>query len=372
MIYINKFTRRLVMFVLSLSIVLSLIGCGKMTSDTIKVNSNGNYAYATINDADYYVVRFYTKDDFNEDNTIKEDARPALKQTIQAASGTTGTFKKVSKLKFGTYIPTIYGLYMDKTTTESVVGDSFVIGGKLTTPEIVVQNDYGKAKVAITDKCFDKTYFKSEAVYGFTAEVYTTKDCSGNMVASADFGDDAQYIEPTNSSNPIWLRNTTTEIELEDGTYYIRVKANGNSKEDVKDSEYSEVASVTINSSDAEVKYCSGTYDPTLGVLTMEEKNLLEFGNGAAMFTEFTPTKDADIVKEGDLYTLIGAANCDMHLIGSEGDTSGEAYTLGPLLMPIDKPDIRGTWVKNDDGTITVTFMADYQYYTDEADKKTT
>lgn len=369
---IKKIIKYLGALLLGLSFVLPLSGCGKMTSDTITVDSDGDYAYAPIEDADYYVVRFFTEDDFNEDGTVKEDARPALKQTLQAEAGTTGTFKKISKLQFGIYIPTIYGLYMDKTTTKTVVGEPLVIGGKLSAPEIIVQNDYGQAKVAITDKCFDDVYFEKEAVYGFTAEVYTNEDCSGEMVVSAEFGEDAEYIEPTNSSKAVWLRNTTTGIGLEDGTYYIRVKANGNAEAEVEDSEYSEVVSVVVDSSATDVKYCTGIFDPKTGAVTMESENLLEFGNGASMFTEFLLTDSEEIVKDGDLYTFLGDANCDIHLVGSEGDTSGEAYTCGPMLMPIDKPDIRGTWVENADGTITVTFMADYQYYTNEADKKTT
>lgn len=368
----KKITGKMLSYALGFGLMLAVTGCGKMTSDTITVDASGNYAYAPIEDADYYVVRFFTEEDFAEDGTVKEDARPALKQTLQAAAGTTGNFKKISRLSFGTYIPTIYGLYMDKTTTDTVIGEPLIIGGKLSAPEILVQNDYGKAKVAITDACFDEIYFEKETVYGFTAEVYDNAECSGDMVASVDFGQDAAYIEPTNSSNPIWLRNTTTEIGLEDGTYYIRVKANGNSEEDVETSDYSETVSVTIDAGSTEVKYCTGVFEPSAGTLSMEKENLLEFGNGAASFTEFTLTEDPEIVKDGDLYTFLGAANCDVHLMGSAGDTEGEAYTCGPLLMPIDKPDIRGTWVQNEDGTITVTFMADYQYYLDEADKKTT
>ncbi len=369
----SRMKKLAVMGMLVISMALPLTGCGsKLTSDTITVEADGDFAYAPIDDADYYVVRFYNQSDVSEDGTIAEGVKPALKQTLQAAAGTTGNFKKISKLKYGIYVPTIYGLFMDKTTTDTVVGDPLVIGGKLTAPEIVVQNDNGQIKIAITDKSFDDTYFTKEAIYGFTAEVYTDEACSGDAAAVTDFASDVAYIEPTNSSKAVWIRNNTTEVDVEDGTYYVRVKANGNADDQVEDSDYSEVVKVEVSEDSTDVKYVTGTFDPKTGIMVMEEENLLEFGNGAAMFTEFAVTDDPETVAEGDLYTLNGAAECDVHILGAEGDTEGEVYTNGPRMMPIDKPDIRGTWVENADGTITVTFMADYQYYVDEADKKTT
>lgn len=349
-----------------------LTGCGKLTSDTITVKENGDYAFAAIGESDYYVVRFFKEEDVNADGTIKEDVRPVLKQTLQAAAGTSGNFKKISKLAFGSYYPTIYGLNMDKSTTETVVGDKLVIGGTLSAPQIVVQNDYGKIKVAITDKSFDEFYFNKEALYSFTVQVFDNEKCSGSPVAEQVFGQDAEYIAPTNSSKAVWIRNQYTEVEVADGNYYVRVKANGSAEAQVKDSAWTEAVAVTSNSAETEVKYVTGTFDPKAGSCIMDETNLLEFGNGAAMFTSFEITDDPETVKEGDLYTLNGPANCDLHIMGNVGDTEGEIYTCGPRLMPIDKPDIRGTWKLNDDGTISVTFMADYQYYIDEADKKTT
>ena len=353
-------------------LALCLAGCGGMTSDTITVDAEGNYAYAPIGDADYYVVRFFTTEDIDEDGTIKEGSKAALKQTLQAAAGTTGTFKKVKNLAFGEYIPTIYGLYMDKTTTETVLGDPLVIGGTLTAPEILVQNDYGSIKVAVTDKSFEDCYFAKEKLYSFTAEVYTDAACTGDPVATADFGSDAAYIEPTNSSKAVWIRNQYTEIPVEGGTYYVRCRANGNADDQVEDSAWSEVTEVTADAASTQVTYCTITFDPAAGTAVSTGDNILEFGNGAQMFTDFAVTDDANTVKEGDLYTLNGVADCDLHLMGAAGDTSGEAYTCGPRLMPVDKPDIRGTWTTNADGTITITMMADYQYYLDEADKKTT
>ncbi|MCC8100474.1 MAG: hypothetical protein LIO78_10540 [Clostridiales bacterium] len=213
-------------------------------------------------------------------------------------------------------------------------------------------------------------YFVSETVYSFTVEVYTDADCSGDPVATETFGSDAAYIEPTNSDNAVWLRNRSVSISLDDGTYYVRCKADGNSDDQVEDSEYSEVQEVTVSSTETDVNYFVATYDPETGTLASTDGSVLEFGNGST-FSSFTITDDADTVAEDDLYTFNGEANCDMHLTGSEGETSGEAYTNGPRLMPIDKPDLRGTWELNDDGTITVKIMADYQYYVDEADKKT-
>ena len=361
---------------LSLSCALLMMGLtdcgGAMTSDTITVDAEGNYAYATIDDADYYVVRFFKAEDVNEDGTIKEGSKAALKQTLQAASGTSGNFKKVKKLAFGEYIPTIYGLYMDKTTTDTVVGDKLIIGGTLTAPEIVVQNDNGSIKVAVTDKSFDDYYFAKEVLYSFTAEVYTDAACSGTPVQSVEFGSDAAYIDPTNSSKAIWIRNQYTEIPVENGTYYVRCKANGNADEQVQDSDWSTVTEITVDANTTDVKYCTIDFDPAAGTAVATGDNILEFGNGASMFTDFAVTDDADTVLDGDLYTLNGAANCDLHLVGSAGDTSGKAYTCGPRLMPVDKPDIRGSWTTNADGTITITLMDDYQYYLDEADKKTT
>lgn len=347
--------------------------CGTtMTSNTVTVDKDGNYAYATIDDSDYYVVRFFKEEDINEDGTIKEDAKPVLKQTLQAASGTTGTFKKVSKLAFGKYVVTIYGLNMDKSTTDVVIGDELVIGGTLTTPEIVVQNDYGNAKVSITDKSFDDYYFNNESSYSFTAEVYDNEKCSGTPVQTVTFGEDAEYTEPTNSSKEIWIVNRSVEIPLDNGTWYVRCKANGNEDDEVEDSSYSDAVKVTVDESKTDVKYCEISFDPTTGQAVAVGDNILEFGNGASSFNEFSITDDADTVKEGDLYTLNGVANCDIHLTGNEGDTSGEAYSCGPRLMPVDKPETKGTWVLNDDGTITITLMNEYQYYIDEADKKTT
>lgn len=354
-------------------LMMNLTACGgAMTSDTITVDAEGNYAYATIGDADYYVVRFFKAEDINEDGTIKEGSKAALKQTLQAASGTTGNFKKVKKLGFGEYIPTIYGLYMDKTTTDTVMGDMLTIGGTLTAPGVVVENDYGSIKVAVTDKSFDDYYFDKEKLYSFTAEVYTDAACTGDPVQSVEFGSDAAYIEPTNSSKAVWIRNQYVEIPVDDGTYYVRCKANGNADEQVEDSAWSEATEVIVSAADTDVKYCTIDFDPAAGTAVATGDNILEFGNGASMFTDFAVTDDADTVKDGDLYTLNGAANCDLHLVGTSGATEGEAYTCGPRLMPVDKPDIRGTWTTNADGTITVTLMADYQYYLDEADKKTT
>lgn len=346
--------------------------CGTMTSDTITVDSDGNYAYAPIDDSDYYVVRFFKEEDINEDGTIKEDVRPALKQTLQAASGTTGNFKKVSKLPFGKYVVTIYGLNMDKSTTEVVIGDELVIGGTLTAPEIVVQNDYGKAKISVTDKSFDDYYFNNEAVYTFTAEVYDNANCEGTAVQTVTFGENAAYIAPTNSSKAVWLAGRSVEVPLENGTWYIRCKADGSPEDEITDSVYSDTVEITVDATTTDVKYCTVEFNPVTGTATATGENLLEFGNGAAMFTDFAVTDDGETVKEGDLYTLNGAANCDLHLKGELGAASGEAYTCGPRLMPVDKPDIRGVWETNADGTITITLMADYQYYIDEADKKTT
>ena len=364
---------KLTLAVFCLLTALLLSACGtSLSSDTITVNSDGSYAYAPIGDADYYVVRFFHAEDI-VDGQIREEARPALKQTLQAAAGTTGTLKKIGKLAFGTYYPTIYGLHMDKTTTDTVIGDQLVIGGTLTAPEIVAQNDHGQIKVSVTDKSFDDYYFNTEALYSFTAEVYETSDCSGTPVATASFGADAAYIEPTNSSKAIWIRNRSAVFTVDgDGTYFVRCRAEGNSDALVESSPWSETVSVTTASGATDVKYCVGVYDGATGEVTMTSEALLEFGNGAAMFTSFTQTDDPETVKDGDLYTFNGPANCDLHLMGSAGDTQGEAYTCGPRLMPIDKPDIRGEWTANSDGTITVTLMADYQYYVDEADKKTT
>ena len=352
---------------------LTLSACGSgMTSDTITVDANGSYAFAPIGEADYYVVRFFREEDI-VNGQVAEGARPALKQTLQAAAGSTGTFKKISKLSFGTYYPTVYGLYMNKTTTDTVVGNKLVIGGTLSAPGIVVQNDYGQVKVNVTDKSFDEYYFNSEALYSFTVQVFDNSDCSGDPVGSADFGGDAAYIPPTNSSKAVWIRNRSATIPVSgDGTYYVRCKANGNSDDLVEDSPWSETAEIMIQSGGTDVKYCVGTVDLAAGTVTMTSEALLEFGNGAAMFTEFALTNDPETVKEGDLYTFNGPANCDLHLMGAAGDTSGEAYTCGPRLMPVDKPDIRGEWTTNADGSVTVTLMGDYQYYIDEADKKTT
>ena len=364
---------RLSLAAVCLLMALAFSGCGSaMSSDTITVDANGNYAFAAIGDSGYYVVRFFREEDI-VDGQIVEGARPALKQTLQAAAGNAGTFKKIGKLSFGTYYPTIYGLYMDKTTTETVVGDKLVIGGTLSVPGIVVQNDYGQVKVNITDKSFDDYYFGSQTLYSFTVQVFDSPDCSGDPVGSADFDSDAAYIDPTNSSKAIWIRNRSVTIPVDgDGTYYVRCKANGNSGALVEDSPWCEAVQVAVRSAATDVKYCVGTFDPAAGTVTMTSEAMLEFGNSAAMFTEFALTDDAGTVKEGDLYTFNGPANCDLHLMGSAGATSGEAYTCGPRLMPVDKPDIRGEWEANADGTITVTLMGDYQYYLDEADKKTT
>jgi hypothetical protein len=354
-------------FVITCILALSaLVGCGGASG--LSVNEDGEYSFAKVKNAKFYVIQFYDA----EAGVISEDASPVLKQTIKAEEGTSGTFKKVVNLPFGTYVPTVYGIMADKTNTDVVEGEQFIKGGKLSKPEIVVQRDYGSAKVSITDKCFDDIYFVTETVYSFTIEVFTDKSCSGTPIATQTFGSDVEYIDPTNSSKPIWIRNRSVDIPLEDGTYYIRCKANGNDEDAVEDSDYSEVSEISISSGETDVKYCTGTFDPKTGVLTMTSDTLLEFGNGASMFTEFSLVNDAETVKEGDLYTLNGDANCDMHLVGEAGATTGEAYTCGPRLMPIDKPDIRGEWKVNDDGTITVTLMDDYQYYIDEADKKTT
>lgn len=235
-----------------------------------------------------------------------------------------------------------------------------------------MQNDNGSIKVAVTDKSFDDYYFAKEVLYSFTAEVYTDAACSGTPVQSVEFGSDAAYIDPTNSSKAIWIRNQYTEIPVENGTYYVRCKANGNADEQVQDSDWSTVTEITVDANTTDVKYCTIDFDPAAGTAVATGDNILEFGNGASMFTDFAVTDDADTVLDGDLYTLNGAANCDLHLVGSAGDTSGKAYTCGPRLMPVDKPDIRGSWTTNADGTITITLMDDYQYYLDEADKKTT
>lgn len=369
----RKLLSKLLLTALCLLVAVTFFACGAtMTSDTMTVDANGNYAFATIGEADYYVVRFFKEEDI-VNGQVAEDVRPALKQTLQAAAGNTGTFKKIGKLSFGTYYPTVYGLYMDKTTTETVVGDKLVIGGTLSAPGIVVQNDYGQVKVNITDKSFDDCYFSSQALYSFTAEVFNNAECSGAPVGSATFGEDAAYIDPTNSSKPVWIRNRSVTIPVTgEGTYYVRCKANGNSDKLVEDSPWCEVVQVAVQPAATDVKYCVGTFDPATRAVTMTSEELLEFGNGAAMFTEFAVANDPETVKEGDLYTFNGAANCDLHLMGAAGDTSGEAYTCGPRLMPIDKPDIRGEWVTNADGTITVTLMGDYQYYLEETDKKTT
>ena len=358
-----------------------MIACGGSGSK-LKVDADGKYSFPEVKDTKAYVVELYAADDV-ADSKVKDGAKALAKQTVNTTSGTLKL-----DLPFGKYVPTVYSLKNDKTTSEVIVGDTLVLGGKLTAPDIVVQRDYGNVKISVTDKSFDEHYFLNEAVYGFTAEVYTSKDCSGKPVASGDFGSDAAYIPPTNSDTPIWIRNRTISFPVANGTYYVRVKANGNAADKVTDSDYSAVKEVVIDGNSTDVKYVTYEYKISKGEANAIGETRIEFGNGKRQLFEHmvvvtpgwvyedqrTRMTAEEVLEPEDLYTLMtDDGTClDMHLLGKAGDKTGECYTTCARPMPVDKPDLRGTWTQIDDDTIHIVIMDDFQYFSDPADEKTT
>ncbi|MCI9032398.1 MAG: hypothetical protein HFK09_07815 [Clostridia bacterium] len=376
---IKKIFGTVLLLALSVLLCFAAAACG---ASGLSVDSTGKYSFDSVDGARYYVVEFYKSEDI-ENNAVKADANAVLKQTLTSEQGTTGTFDKVTTLPFGTYIPTVYAIKADKSRTDKVIGGEFIKGGELTTPEFVVQRDYKEIKISITDKILDDVYFVKEATYGYTAQIYDNEACTGTPVKEEVFGADVAYIPPTNSSKAIWFRNRSLSLELPNGTYYVKCKANGNSAALVTDSVYSDAVKVVLDGTSTDVKYVTYKFDKSAGSLARTSETALEFGNGKRQtFSNMQLVtsdwagadgyKTADIVIDGDLYSFYGDASCDMHLKGKAGDTEGEAFTTGPRKMPIDKPDIRGVWKDNGDGTITVTMMNDFQYFVKPEDEKTT
>lgn len=359
----------------------SLMAC---SSPNVSIDKDGNYKIKAIDGAVYYVVEIYDSEDV-ADGAIKTDAQAVFKQTVQETSG---QFKNIN-LSFGSYTTTVYAVMSDKSKSEVFIGDEYKKGGTLTTPEFVVQRDYGEIKISITDKIFDEVYFTTETVYSFTAEIYDNAQCNGSAVASVNFGRDVEQIPPTQSDTPIWIRNRSVSVPVSNGTYYVRVKADGNAKDDVKESQWAATKSVVIDGSSTDVKYVTYRFDLTTGKAVAIGENRLEFGNGKRQKFEtmiqlfpggdgYTDERNSftadEIIEKEDLYTLFtDDGTClDLHLLGKSGDRSGEAYTTCARPMPVDKPDIRGTWKFVDDNTIDIVLMDDFQYFVDAADEKTT
>lgn len=345
-------------------LLMFITACGGEQTETITVDNTGAYSFASIKDAQRYIVEFYNAEDIT-DGKINEGASYVVRQSVSASAGTSGTFEKVKSMAWGEYVPAVYAILSDNSKSDMLVGEAFIIGGTLTAPKVVLQRDYDQIKVAICDVSLI-SYFATEAVYGYTAEVFTTSDYSGTPVKTAVFGEDASIIPGTQTTTGFWYRNQYTNIKMDNGKYYVRCKANGKSAALVEDSAYTNLGEITVDGTSSDVSWATATFAKESG---MTLSPAIPVGNGSSI-SSFSLMATAD----GDAYTYNGAGpTTHMHLVGNASATGGEVY-ISPLAqqMPVDKPDHRGTWTDNGDGTITVRIMVDYQYYTDEADRRGT
>lgn len=343
---LKKTFKNILVGCMALVTVVTATGCG--ASEPVSVDAEGNYSFQSIDEAARYVIELYHASDVDQNtNTVNQDAKYVTRKSFSPSQDKKGNSTSFASVPFGDYVPVIYGIYSDrKTTTDVILGEEYTVGGTLSTPKIMVTNKGLGAIVRIKQNSMD-TYVNQEAIYSYTAEVYSDVDCK-NLVTEFTFGEKAQ------KGNSSFYKWHTGEFEVADeGTYYVRVKANGNKENLVEDSEYSDVVEIQL-SADVDDTYslditipenasaydlsglnCDFIYDLMWhkGFTNGTENDLLD-----GEFLDFTLTQT-----EGNGETTV------WHLM-----EDGTLYIDGPSQIPVDLVVNTGTWTKEDDGSLSV------------------
>ena len=344
---LKKNIKKILFTALAVSSLGLLAACGG-SKEPVAVDAEGNYSFQEIADAARYVIEIYNADDVDvEAGTVNADAKYVTRKSFSPSASKSGNSTSFASVPFDDYVPVIYGIYSDrKTTTDPILGEKYTVGGKLSTPDVMITNKGLGAIVRIKQDSMN-TYLNKEAKYSFTAEVYSDADCK-NEVTEVTFGDKAE------AANNTFYRFHTGEFEVADaGTYYVRVKANGNEEKLVEDSEYSDVVAVDL-SADVDDSYTldftlssnAGSYDYT--DLSLDFIFDLMWHKGFVFDTENEIT-DGEILdftvkqEEGMGETVV------FHLLND-----GTLYLEGPSQIPVDLVSPTGTWEKDENGNLSI------------------
>lgn len=343
---IKKLKKTLLLGIVTAVTGFALAGCGN--NEPVSVDADGNYSFQSIENAARYVVELYRAEDVDFDtNTIHEDAQYVTRKSFSPSQERKGNSTSFASVPFGEYVPVVYGIYSDRqTVTDKILGEKYTVGGTLSTPEIMVTNKGLGAIIRIKQNSMD-TYVSREAIYSYTAEVYKDAECK-DLVTEVVFGEKAQA---GNNSFYMWH---TTEFEVSDaGTYYVRVKANGNEEALVEDSQYSTVVEIAL-SEEVDDTYSLDLTIPANGAgydisglncnfiydLMMHNnfKNGVENELLAGEILNFTLTQEGGM-SETTVWHFI---------------EDGTLYIEGPSQIPVDLVVNTGTWVKEADGSLSV------------------
>lgn len=324
-----------------------LAACGE-AKEPVAVDAEGNYSFQEIDEVARYVIEIYHAEDVDtEAGTINEDAKYVTRKSFSTSVAKKGNSTSFSSVPYGDYVPVIYGIYSDrKTTTDKIFGETYTVGGKLTAPDVMVTNKGLGAIVRIKQNSMDN-YLNKEARYSFTAEVYSDADCK-NEVTEVTFGEKAEV------ANNTFYRFHTGEFNVTDaGTYYVRVKANGNEEKQVEDSDYSDVVEIALDA-DVDDSYSVDFTLPKEGdgynysELSLDFIFDLMWHKGFVFDTE-NELSDGEFL---DFTVKQQAGNGEtviFHLL-----EDGTLYLEGPSQIPVDLVSATGKWEEDEAGNLSI------------------
>lgn len=344
---LKKNIKKILFTALTVSSLGLLAACGG-SKEPVAVDAEGNYSFQEITDAARYVIEIYNADDVDvEAGTVNADAKYVTRKSFSPSAPKSGNSTSFASVPFDDYVPVIYGIYSDrKTTTDPVLGEKYTVGGKLSTPDVMITNKGLGAIVRIKQDSMN-TYLNKEARYSFTAEVYSDADCQ-NEVTEVTFGDKAE------EANNTFYRFHTGEFEVSDaGTYYVRVKANGNEKNLVEDSEYSDVVAIDL-SADTDDTYSMDITLPADGDSYDYTELSLDFIFDLMWHKGFAFSTENDLA-DGEILDFTVKQDAGMgetvvfHLL-----EDGTVYLEGPSQIPVDLVSPTGTWEKDAEGNLSI------------------
>lgn len=214
--------------------------------------TTGEYSFDGVENAGYYFVKIYA---FNEKTQTERNQYLSTTGRISGGTGKKSGTIDVSDIAWGRYNVNVYAYAAAGLGLENADVVTHVIknGGTLRKPEIRFTTN-GTTVEMMVDGYTSAYYAGYQLLTDYTFTVYGS---NGSTVVKTIELDSADYeVDDTNLDKGYLFKQHTISTELDAGTYYLSVKANGLG-DYIKASEESEKVEFTVSASGEETTYHS-------------------------------------------------------------------------------------------------------------------
>lgn len=243
-----------VLAIASLSFILT--ACGEDDAK-FTISEAGKYSFGQVSGADKYVLEVYKTGDLNN-GAIPEGATAVMTQETKATSGTASC---LTSQPWNDYTVFLFSVEGSTRTQQGNVQVFWGKGGTLSAPTLSASANEWKTTITVNVS----THYTKEMLTSYELEVYKEEACTTKLASTtlSDITVTAGQRGYTYTGNTYVFNVPEADIpddsELTDGKlpagselkYYAKVKANGSSAGDIKESAWSAVLTMSINGSKA-------------------------------------------------------------------------------------------------------------------------